>query len=186
MFYRLAVVSMFLFAAACNSPGYVKKYQQPVFQVRDAVFMPVRLDGRIIAGKLLIADQPNLCDSLTHGFIPKQIEAVQFNVVRKNESQLLAPDADKYEVTDDSSKAGNLAFGQHLVSDLNCAQTLDPKTAVFRDGTLEIDHLETGRQGMVSGTFSTYSYIFDTYFAGPEGQFAAQWCDPAFEKFSCR
>ena len=183
---RLAVVSMLVFTAACNSPGYVNEFQQPVFKVRDAVFVPIRLEGEILGGKLLIADEPSLCESLSHGFMPKRLEAVQFNVFRMNDRQLLAPEVGSYEITADPMKPGSLAFGAHLLTDLNCTQTLEPTDAVFRDGTLEIERLETGPRGMVSGKFRTYVSRGDFFRAGPEGQFLAQWCDTSFEAFTCR
>lgn len=187
---RLALLPLVALASACQpSPGAVNKsWGEAEFKVQDSIFMPIVVDGRVVGGELVLADKPNLCESARSGYMPSRMKALVFRVVRLTQSDYLAPDIGKYQVVDDKpSVAGSYAFGELIESDLNCTQTLAPTESVQNSGDVTIDAFETGENGVVSGTFSTVKvYSEDFFLLDLKGQFNAEYCVTAAQKFSCR
>jgi hypothetical protein len=190
MFTRFAlIVAVAAITTGCRPPGKVKIAYDQGFEVQDAIFIPKLVDGQVIAGDIVLADAPNLCDSVRRGIVPSRMKSLTFRVFRITETAFLAPDVGEYKVLDAKpTRTGNFAFGELVESDLNCTQTLDARRSVIGAGRVEIEHFEAGDRGVIGGMFTTYrhSTLFDSYSELVEGRFDADYCATPFEKFSCR
>lgn len=190
MFTRYAlIVAIAAVTAACRPPGKVKIAQQQAFEVQDSIFIPKVVDGQVIAGDIVLADAPNLCDAVRRGIVPSRMKSLVFRVFRITETALLAPDIGEYKLLHAKpTRTGNYAFGELVESDLNCKQTLETTDSVIGAGNVEINQFEAGDRGVVGGMFRTYRYspLFDSYTELVEGGFDAEYCMTAFEKLSCR
>lgn len=173
-----------LFTACFSGPGYIAKDDGDRIRVQSAAFIPVSdQSGRMYAGKLMLSDKPDLCRSLRSGRVPKKMEGMTFDILRVSNQSVLAPDTGDYTIiTGEPQRAGSYASGGFVKLDSNCINTLSANEAILRSGFLTLDEFETGRDGVVSGTFeATYGQGDDT-----TGRFTAEFCELSVSELNCQ
>ena len=181
---RFSLLSLVVFASACNGPGSIHlTYGDPI-AVKSAVFIPeLDSNGNFAAAIVMLSDQPDLCRSLRGGRMPKKMSGVELEVLRIGDSSYLAPDVGDYTViTAKPDRPGGYAVGEFMRNDLNCKNTLTASDALMRSGLVTIDDIQTGHDGLVSGTFDV------TYGQGDsaQGRFTAEYCELTTSHLNCQ
>lgn len=126
---------------------------------QDSIFLVLKDDaGKTQSIVVLIADKPNICDTLKANREPKASTSLAFTLlnvkIENNKGSLLAPDVGSYTVTDqDITASGTFARSSFTKTDANCTQTLTTGATTGKSGLVKISSLNASSSGSLVGTF---------------------------------
>ncbi len=127
--------------------------------VQDSIFFVLKDDaGKTQAVSVIMADKPNLCDTLKANRMPKSATSLSFallNVkVENGIATLLAPDVGGYTVTDSSvTQTGLFTSAGFDRTDANCTSSLASSATVGKSGLVKVTTLKAEANGSLAGTF---------------------------------
>ncbi len=173
--------SLFVVVAALVSacgPGSVNGTVSGIsMNVADSIFAAIKDNtGRQVGLFVVMADKPNLCDSLKANRQPKSATAMVFAMVRYNaQGEELAPDVGDYTVVEEITAAGSFASASFTRSDANCTNTIAANASGGKSGLIKLSALKAEANGSAQATFDV------TFGAGDKvtGSFNAKYCDIA-------
>lgn len=167
-----AVLSL---CASCSPGSFTGTVGGNSLAVADVIFSVVNDDdGKTYGALIVMADKPNLCDTLKANREPKQSNYTSFVLLRTSDNKLLAPDVGDYTVIKGlPSGNGNSAYADYKHTDANCTNTLSDDASTGQSGLIKISSFKSGTDGAAVGTFDI------TYGAGDgvKGSFNAHYCD---------
>lgn len=174
---RVLLVLFSSWATGCG-PGSVNGTVGGVsLAVSDAIFAVLKDDTGKQQGLLvLMADKPNICDSLKANREPKSATSLSMLFVRFNaQFEVLAPEVGEYSVVENPTVAGNYAGASFNRTDANCTSTLSAQASAARSGLIKLAALKAESNGTASATFDL------TFGAGDKisGSVNAKYCDIA-------
>lgn len=164
-----------LFVSACSPGSFNGTVAGNSLSVADAIFAQVKDDnGKIFGAYIVLADQPNLCDTLKANREPKQSTYVSFTLLKASDTEFLAPDIGEYTiVTGLPSANASSAYAQFDHSDANCTNTLSEDARTGKSGLIKLQSYKAESGGSASGTFDVTFGAGD----GVKGAFNASYCD---------
>jgi len=126
---------------------------------QDSIFFVIKDDaGKTQYVSVVMADKPNLCDTLRANRLPKSATSLAFTLVNvKVENRVgtyLAPDVGSYTVTDmEISQSGLFAGSGFSRTDANCTDSLTASASTGKSGLVKVTNLKAEVNGNLSGTF---------------------------------
>jgi hypothetical protein len=143
--------------------------------VADAIFDTLKEDGKNVGLIVIMADKPNICDSLKANRQPKGATFMQLTLLRITDSEVLAPDVADYTVKEGLgafTSKGNNAAVEFVRQDSSCATTISGNAGDGKSGLIKLTNLKAETGGTANATFDI------TFGDGNlKGGFNAQYCD---------
>ncbi len=128
--------------------------------VQDSIFFVLKDDqGKTGALTVIMADKPNLCDTLKANRQPKSATSLFFylyNVKIENGAvSLLAPDVGTYTVADlqNLKTSGTYAGTGFSKADANCTDSLTAASSTGKSGSIRLTTVKAEANGNLAGTF---------------------------------
>lgn len=155
----LAAVSLVVMSAGCGGGSVSGTVSGISLGVQDSIFFVLKDDaGKTQALAVIMADKPNICDTLKANREPKSATSLAFtllNVKIENDTgNFLAPDVGSYTMTDqDIQSTGLYARGAFTKTDANCTGTLTEAATTGKSGLVKITSLNATANGNLAGTF---------------------------------
>ncbi len=156
----------FLFAAAlsvvsflgCGAGSINGTVSGISLAVQDSIFFTAKsADGKTLGVITLMADKPNICDTLKANRQPKSATVLAFTLlnvkVENGRGTQLAPDVGSYTVVDTYSQSGNYVSASFSRTDANCTASLTEAASSGRSGIVKITKLDSSPSGNLAGTF---------------------------------
>lgn len=169
-----AVLAVGMVGCAGSAEGKVAGHN---LAVADAIFgVQKDSDGKNNILFVVLADKPNLCDSLKANRTPKGATSLSLGMFRIADLKLLAPDVGEYTVRTgaDAFSNGNTASPTFSRQDSSCADTISNNAGDGKSGLIKLTNLKAETGGSANGTFDI------TFGDGNlKGSFNASYCDLA-------
>jgi len=168
-----AVSMMVLVGCAGSADGKVAGHS---LAVADAIFGTLKDTSGKNAGLLVVmADKPNLCDSLKANRRPKGATFVQFTLLRVSDNnEYLAPDVAEFTVKEGLAVfgKGNNASVEFDRQDSSCATTIGGSAGAGKSGLIKLTNVKAETGGSANATFDV------TFGDGSlKGAFNATYCN---------
>lgn len=127
--------------------------------VQDSIFFVIKDDaGKTQYLSVIMADKPNLCDTLKANRLPKSATSLSFGLlnvkVDNGVPTILAPDVGSYTVTESQvTQTGFFATAGFDRSDANCTSSLADTASNGKSGLVKITSIKAEANGNLAGTF---------------------------------
>ncbi len=179
----LVLLASLVVLSGCFGPGSVSGTVSGIsLNVQDAIFFsPKDNAGKTVGLAVLLADKPNLCDTLKANRQPKSstgLSLVMMNIkVDGSTVTFLSPDVASYTVTTndaDLAKGGLFAQGGFGKNDSSCTSTLTDAASTMKSGLVKLTAIKNEAGGTAEGTFDV---SIGSQADKLTGRFTASFCD---------
>jgi hypothetical protein len=175
-----------LAVSACSPSGYLSGTidGESIF-VQDAVYVPMRdsRSGVVLAGMLMMSDQPELCRSVRGGHLPKKSEVLVLGTVRLTTGGYAPPVEGDYSVLNATTTQsfGNFIIGAAVRYDSSCTPRRAETHSLLSSGEVTIESLDLGRDGITEGSLDVDVGVQHDRLTG---RFHAETCEADLTTFS--